>query len=255
MPSSGLPIPSCSAKISAFLRILLIFPAVPNSPPKNAAEKTAKNSSFHITIIIFKVTVLRHAIMAAPRAPRGRFRWTEDYEKELRFAFSFVDTMKKLPTLSQIDENIVNCPTLSVRFQAGHVSRSAIKNKLDRMFNIWKQCKKNWVIKKTYYSNIKYWKRVRLLLQSLGMPPRRGAKKERVPVPAQPPAAPKERPADGHEGPYPNYGLYPVKFGRTYQGYWPCTRLEDETTREGNFTGQLKVLCDSENLIWWVSSG
>ena len=61
MPSSGLPIPSCSAKISAFLRILLIFPAVPNSPPKNAAEKTAKNSSFHITIIIFKVTVLRHA--------------------------------------------------------------------------------------------------------------------------------------------------------------------------------------------------
>ena len=135
MPSSGLPIPSCSAKISAFLRILLIFPAVPNSPPKNAAEKTAKNSSFHITIIIFKVTVLRHAIMAAPRAPRGRFRWTEDYEKELRFAFSFVDTMKKLPTLSQIDENIVNCPTLSVRFQAGHVSRSAMK-KLPKLSQI-----------------------------------------------------------------------------------------------------------------------
>ena len=82
------------------------------------------------------------------------------------------------------------------------------------------------------------------------MPPRRGAQKEPVPVQPQPPAAQKERPADEYEGPYPNYGLYPVKFGRTYQGYWPCTRLEDETTREGNFTGRLKVLCDSENLIW-----
>ena len=43
--------------------------------------------------------------------------------------------MKKLPTLSQIDENIVNCPTLSVRFQAGHVSRSAMK-KLPKLSQI-----------------------------------------------------------------------------------------------------------------------
>ena len=37
---------------------------------------------------------------------------------------------------SQIGDNIVNCPILSVHFKAGRVSLSAIKNKIDRIFNI-----------------------------------------------------------------------------------------------------------------------
>ena len=65
---------------------------------------------------------------------------------------------------------------------------------------------------------------------------------------AQKEPVPPEPPADGYEGPY--YGLYMIKCGQTYQGYWPCTRLEDETGREGKFTGRLQVRCDSENLIW-----
>ena len=90
-----------------------------------------------------------------------------------------------------------------------------------------------------------------IIWQSLGMPPRKGAKArqkfaKKAPVPPEPPA-------DGYEGPY--YGLYQINCaGQTYQGYWPCTRLEDER-REGKFTGRLQVLCNSDNLIWWVSSG
>ena len=66
----------------------------------------------------------------------GRFKWNEDHIEELKSAFSFVKTMNKLPKLSQIDDNIVNCPILSVHFKAGRVSQSAIKNKIDRIFNI-----------------------------------------------------------------------------------------------------------------------
>jgi len=82
------------------------------------------------------------------------------------------------------------------------------------------------------------------------MPPRKGARARRFKSAKKEPGPPgDEHQPDGYEGPY--CGLYMIKCaGQTYQGYWPCTRLEDETTREGNFTGQLKVLCDSENLIW-----
>ena len=74
--------------------------------------------------------------------------------------------------------------------------------------------------------------------------PRRGAKARQKfarnkPVPPEP---------DGYEGPY--YGLYMIKCGQTYQGYWPCKRLGIEKGQEGKFTGRIQVLCDSENFIW-----
>ena len=79
------------------------------------------------------------------------------------------------------------------------------------------------------------------------MPPRKGAKARKFKSAKKEPGPPADEP-DGYEGPY--CGLYMIKCGQTYQGYWPCTRLEDETTREGEFTGRLQVLCDSENLVW-----
>ena len=85
------------------------------------------------------------------------------------------------------------------------------------------------------------------------MPPRKGARARRFKSAKKEPGPPGDEPAkiqpDGYEGPY--CGLYMIKCaGQTYQGYWPCTRLEDETTPEGKFTGRLQVLCDSENLVW-----
>jgi len=76
----------------------------------------------------------------APEAKKkkysGRFRWNDDHEEELRTAFSFVKTKNKLPKLTEIDDKIVNCPILYVHYKAGRVSRSAVKNKIDRIFNI-----------------------------------------------------------------------------------------------------------------------
>ena len=76
--------------------------------------------------------------------------------------------------------------------------------------------------------------------------PRRGAKARHKFARKEPPPEP---PADGYdEGPY--YGLYMIKCGQTYLGYWPCKRLGIEKGQEGKFTGRIQVLCDSENFIW-----
>ena len=80
--------------------------------------------------------------------------------------------------------------------------------------------------------------------------PRRGAKARHKFARKEPPPEP---PADGYEtetGKGPYYGLYMIKCGQTYLGYWPCKRLGIEKGQEGKFTGRIQVLCDSENFIW-----
>ena len=72
------------------------------------------------------------------RAPAsgGRHNWQPEEEDELKRAFSYCVKLGKLPKLSEITQKIIDCPTVYKNYMNGRVSKSSIKNKVDRIYSI-----------------------------------------------------------------------------------------------------------------------
>ena len=69
-------------------------------------------------------------------ASGGRHNWQPEEEEELKRIFSYCVQIGKLPKLSDIDKKIEGCPTVYRNYRNGRVTKSAIKNKIDRLLNI-----------------------------------------------------------------------------------------------------------------------
>ena len=66
----------------------------------------------------------------------GRHKWTDEQLTELKRTFSFAKKNKKLPKLKEVEALVQMCPNVNMLFKQKRVTISAIKNKIDRIFNI-----------------------------------------------------------------------------------------------------------------------
>jgi ferritin len=66
----------------------------------------------------------------------GRHKWTDEQLTELKRTFSFAKKNKKLPKLKEVEALVQMCPNVNKLFKQKRVTISAIKNKIDRIYNI-----------------------------------------------------------------------------------------------------------------------
>ena len=70
-------------------------------------------------------------------APGGPFRWQPEHVHELQEAFgALIEDTRKLPKIVELEERIKSCKLLYPHVISTTLSFSAIKNKLDRIYNI-----------------------------------------------------------------------------------------------------------------------
>ena len=70
-------------------------------------------------------------------APGGRFNWQPEHVDELQEAFGdLIEDTGKLPTLVALEDKIRRCKLLHPHVVSTRLSISAVKNKLDRIYNV-----------------------------------------------------------------------------------------------------------------------
>ena len=70
-------------------------------------------------------------------APGGPFRWQPEHVHELQEAFgALIEDTRKLPKIVELEERIKSCKLLYPHVISTTLSFTAIKNKLDRIYDI-----------------------------------------------------------------------------------------------------------------------